>query len=482
MDLIFREGVVVDGTGGPRRASDVGVNNGRIVAVGSVSQPARREIDVRGLIVAPGFIDVHTHDDRFALIRPDMAPKISQGVTTIVGGNCGIAAAPVPLRGPPAPPLTLLAGVSADFFPSIATYRRALIAAQPATNVVMLAGHTSLRAAIMEELDRPARASEIAAMQIVLREALTEGASGLSTGLYYPPAQSAPPSEVEALLRVVADHCGLQTAHLRDEGDHVIAAIDEAFNCAFAAGVPLVVSHLKCASTAVWGTARKLLQRIEAAQLRQKVAFDVYPYDASSTMLSSDRLADARRITVSWSDSYPEMAGRDLDEIASCWCCAQDEAARRLSPAGGIFYRMQERDVRAILAHPGAMIGSDGLPHDKHPHPRLWGTFPRVLGRYVRELRLMPLEDAIRRMTALPAAVFGLIDRGMIAEGMHADITVFDEAGIVDQATFDEPLRVSRGIRCVLVNGQEVFDAEGLTGARPGQFLTRAGMRQPSTV
>jgi N-acyl-D-amino-acid deacylase len=199
-------------------------------------------------------------------------------------------------------------------------------------------------------------------------------------------------------------------------------------------------------------------------------------------MLSPDRLADARRITVSWSDSYPEMAGRDLDEIASCWCCAQGEAARRLSPAGGIFYKMQERDVRAILAHPGAMIGSDGLPHDKHPHPRLWGTFPRVLGRYVRELRLMPLEDAIRRMTALPAAVFGLIDRGMIAEGMHADITVFDEAGIVDRATFDEPLRVSHGIRCVLVNGQEVFDAEGLTGARPGQFLTRAGMRQPSTV
>jgi N-acyl-D-amino-acid deacylase len=476
LDLVLKGGTLVDGSGNGRHAADVGIKNNRIVSVGHVTQPSRREIDAQGLIVSPGFIDVHTHDDRLVLIRPDMAPKISQGVTTVIGGNCGIAAAPVPLGSQPPPPLTLLAGTSADFFANFAEYKAALTNAQPATNFFILAGHTSLRAAAMQNLDRPATAAEMSVMQSMLRTALHDGVSGLSTGLYYPPAQSAPPEEVEALLRVVADHGGLQTTHLRDEGNNVVAAMDEALNSAWTADLPLVVSHLKCASPAVWGTARNLLQRIEAAQLRQSVAFDVYPYEASSTMLRPDRLAGARRITVSWSDPYPDMAGKDLDEIASCWCCAPDEAARRLSPAGGIYYKMQERDVRAILAHPNAMIGSDGLPHDKHPHPRLWGTFPRVLGKYVRELKLMSLEDAIRRMTALPASVFGLADRGTITEGMYADIAVFDETEVIDEATFDEPLRAALGVRHVLVNGQEVLGRNGLTGARPGKVLTREGM------
>jgi N-acyl-D-amino-acid deacylase len=239
----------------------------------------------------------------------------------------------------------------------------------------------------------------------------------------------------------------------------------------------LVISHLKCASPKVWGQARAALEKIEAACEHQSVAFDVYPYDASSTMLRADRLRGARKIVVSWSDPHPEKAGQDLADIAGCWCCSPEEAAGRLSPAGGIYYKMEERDVRTILAHPSAMIGSDGLPHDRHPHPRLWGTFPRVLGHYVRDLGLMTLESAVHRMTGLPARVFGLADRGLIAEGYAADITMFDAAAIIDRASFDEPLRPARGIERVIVNGVVIRESGVATGQRSGRILTREGMK-----
>jgi N-acyl-D-amino-acid deacylase len=476
-DLVIRGGLVLDGSGAIGKQADVAIRDGRIAAVGTVLGPARQEILAEGLAVAPGFIDVHTHDDRLPLVDPGMEAKASQGVTTVIAGNCGISAAPVPQHALPPPPLTLLSSATNGFFRDFSGFRKALEAAKPALNMVLLAGHSSLRAAAMDDLSRPANASEISRMRKMLREALDAGASGLSTGLYYPPSQAAPATEVEALLETVAAHGGLQTTHLRDEGDGLIAALDEALASARVTGTPLVISHLKCASPKVWGRARAALQRIEEARTHQSVSFDIYPYDASSTMLRPERLAGARKVVVSWSEPYPEKAGQDLADIAGCWCCSPEEAAGRLSPAGGIYYKMEERDVRTILAHPWAMIGSDGLPHDRHPHPRLWGTFPRVLGHYVRDLRLMSLESAVHRMTGLPASVFGLADRGQIAEGFAADITIFDPGSIIDQASFDEPLRPARGIERVIVNGEVIREAGMATARRPGRILTRDNIK-----
>jgi N-acyl-D-amino-acid deacylase len=217
-----------------------------------------------------------------------------------------------------------------------------------------------------------------------------------------------------------------------------------------------------------------VLQRLEEASQRQAVAFDVYPYDASSTVLNPARLKSSRRIVVSWSEPHPDRAGQDLAEVAACWCCSREEAAARLSPAGAIFYKMEERDVRRIVAHPMSMIGSDGLPHDDHPHPRLWGTFPRVLGRYVRDLGLLTLPDAVRKMTSLPARVFGLADRGVLREGAFADVTIFDLERVLDTATYEAPRQRPEGIRAVIVNGALTWCDGSGTGLRNGRLLARS--------
>ena len=472
-DLVLRDACVVDGTGASPVVADVAIRGDRVAALGRVTGPATIEIDARGMIAAPGFIDVHTHDDRLVLLEPAVGPKVSQGVTTVVTGNCGISLAPMTRAGEPVPPLTLLGGRRDLFQASFAAYAAAVRGAPPAVNVVPFVGHSALRACAVADLGRAATGAEIEAMGRLLDEAMAAGAFGMSTGLYYPPAQAASPAEVEALLARVATAGGLQTTHLRDEGDGLIEALDEAIGSARRGGLPLVVSHVKCAAPRMWGRAAEVLARIDAAAAHQEIAFDVYPYEASSTMLRPDRLRGARRVVVSWSDTHPELAGQDLDAIAGCWCCSPEEAAHRLSPGGAIYYKMQERDVRRILAHPGAMIGSDGLPHDQHPHPRLWGTFPRVLGHYVRELKLMGLPEAVRRMTALPAAVFGLADRGVLAEGMLADVTLFDADLVLDEATYDAPTRPARGIRLVLVNGEPVWEDGAATGRRPGRLLRR---------
>jgi N-acyl-D-amino-acid deacylase len=483
LDLIIRNALIFDGSGGEPFVSDVAIQNGRIVAIGPTTTTAREELDASGLGLAPGFVDVHTHDDRLALIRPDMAPKVSQGVTTIVTGNCGISLAPVTKPDAPFPPMTLLGQKPENFYPLFADYINALKASTFATNIVPFVGHSAMRISVMEDVATDSTKAQRASMQAMVREAMEAGAFGVSTGLYYPPAQAASPAEVEAVLDVTASFGGMQTTHMRDEGDHIFEAMDEALGSAKASGVPLVISHLKCSAPSIWGKAAKVLARIDKAALGQDVAFDVYPYDASSTMLDPNRLGSARRIMVSWSSTHPEVAGQDLDAIAACWCCSPQDAARRLVPGGGIYFKMEERDIKRILAHPLAMIGSDGLPHDVHPHPRLWGTFPRVLGLYVRDKRVMSLPEAIRRMTALPAAVFGLTDRGRIAEGLFADLVLFNVADVIDTATYEVPIAAARGIVSVFVNGECVWQNNGPTTARPGFILERgkpmAGLRAP---
>ena len=455
----------------------MGLAGDRIAFVGEGGS-GEEEIDAGGLALSPGFIDVHTHDDLAVLRAPEMLPKLTQGVTTCVVGNCGISAAPVFPRGAPPDPMSLLGEPEEFVFPTFAAYVAAVETARPAVNVAALVGHTALRNNHLDRLDREAGPSEIAAMRAQLEEALAHGALGLSTGLAYLSAFSATTEEVVALAGPLAEAGGLYASHVRDEGAGIADALDEALRIGRLAGVPVVVSHLKCAGFDNWGRSGEVLALLDAARAEQRVGWDGYPYAASSSTLDLRQVDERIRIVVTWSDPHPEMAGRTLAEIAHVWETTQIEAARRLRPAGAIYHGMDEADVRAILRHPATMIGSDGLPCDPRPHPRLWGTFPRVLGHYARDLGLFPLAEAVHRMTGLPARRFGLGDRGAIALGQRADLVLFDPATVADAATWDKPMRPARGLRAIWVNGLLAYGDGGPTGARSGRFLprqTRAG-------
>jgi N-acyl-D-amino-acid deacylase len=476
-DLVLRGGRVLDGMGAPAVEADVAIAGDRIAAIGRIAPGAgRHEEDARGKVVAPGFIDVHTHDDR-ALLATDMSAKASQGVTTVIVGNCGISLAPlVPERSPP-PPLDLMGDVAAYKYARFADYLQDLDDNTPAINAACLIGHSTLRVGCMREVDRPATASEIAAMRERLSEGLEAGAIGLSSGLYYAPAAKAPAAELQALAAVLRPAGAVYTTHMRDETDHVMDSLDETFATAKAAGVPVVVSHHKVVGRKNFGRTAETLPRIAQAMGEQSVGLDAYPYIASSTVLRPQLIPIAMRIMVTWSKSHPDQAGRDLAAIAADWKVSQEEAAQRLQPAGGIYWTMNEDDVRRVLAFEHTMIGSDGLPHDGHPHPRLWGTFPRVLGHYCRDEKLFPLEQAVRKMTGLSAARFGLAQRGVLKPGAYADITVFDAARVIDRATFEQPKTPAAGIDLVLVNGQIVWRDGGHTGARAGRALRRQQMQ-----
>ena len=471
-------GTVIDGTGAPRVQADVLIVDGRIAAVGpDLPSPVGREvqrIDCRGLVVAPGFIDVHTHDDALLLQDPAMAPKLSQGVTTVVAGNCGISLVPFVTDQPP-PPLNLL-GVQSFRHASLADYRRAFEAQPPGVNAALLVGHTTLRFATMDSTDRPAEPSEIERMAALLDACLDQGAIGLSSGLFYAPAFAAPAAEVTALARVVARHGGVYTTHLRTEMQAILEAMDEAADCAREAGVPLVISHHKCAGPANWGRSPETLAHIEALAQRQQVALDAYPYTAGSTVLREDLVDGVIDVRVTWSTPHPEASGRMLADLAAQWGVTQQEACRRLQPGGACYFQMREDDVARIVSHPMTMIGSDGLPHDQHPHPRLWGAFPRVLGHYCRERGLFSLEQAVHKMTGLSARNFRLADRGEVRTGAWADITVFDPEHIIDRATFDSPLERAGGIEAVLVNGQLSWSqGEPVPGVGAGRLLSLQG-------
>ncbi len=474
-DIAFRNATIVDGTGKPGFSGDVAVTDDRIAAVGDLGgMTSAREVDCAGLALAPGFIDVHTHDDNALLMRDAMIPKVTQGVTTVVTGNCGISVAPIALKGPPVPPLDLLGGAEEFRFGSFESYMAELDAGGAPVNAAPLVGHTTLRAAVMGNLDRPASDGEIAAMQALVRECMEAGAVGLSTGLFYPPAREAPAEEVAALLEGLAGTGAVYTTHMRDEGDHVCDSLHESFDTAARAGVPVIVSHHKCTGRKNFGRSRETLSLFDQARKQQQVALDVYPYAASSTVLLDDYMEKAERIMIAWSQPHPEISGRYLDEIAAEWGCPQKDAFQRLKPGGAIYFIMDEEDVRRILSYPHSMVGSDGLPHDRHPHPRLWGAFARVLGHYARDVGLFPLETAIHKMTGLSAAKFGLKDRGVIREGAFGDLTLFDPARIADRGTFEDPARPAAGIEMVLVNGAVALEGGRVTGSRPGRALRRA--------
>jgi N-acyl-D-amino-acid deacylase len=475
---LLEGGLVIDGSGAPGLAADVLLEGDRIAAIGPALRRDAGDADVldcRGLVVAPGFIDVHTHDDAIVLQQPQMLPKISQGVTTVIAGNCGVSLLPLVTDHPP-PPLNLL-GKASFIHARFADYRAAFEQAQPAVNVALLIGHTTLRVATMDRLDRAATADELARMSALLDECLRDGAIGLSSGLFYEPAFAAPAEEVIALAKVAARHGGLYTSHLRSEMQPILDALHEAGDTALAAGVPLVISHHKCAGPTQWGRTRETLPLIERLAARQPVAMDVYPYTAGSTVLREDLVDGVIDIRVTWSDPHPEAEGRLLADIAAEWGTTQQDACRRLQPGGACYFQMHEDDVQRVIAHPLSMIGSDGLPHDRHPHPRLWGTFPRVLGHYCRERGVFPLEQAVHKMTGLSARNFKLRERGLLRPGWFADVVVFDAQRVRDCADYEQPRAISEGIAAVYVNGVASYRGGQANppgdSARAGRLLQR---------
>jgi len=472
--ILLRGGTVVDGTGGARFVADVLVEGDRVAAVGAGLDGRGAEvIDVTGRIVAPGFIDVHTHDDQVVLSAPDMLPKISQGVTTVVVGNCGISLAPLVHRDAP-PPLNLLGGPDKYVHPTMAAYASAVDRVRPAVNVAALVGHSTLRVATMADPYRPATPVERARMVELLREGLDAGAAGLSSGVFYATGAAADVDELALLARVAGDAGGVYTTHIRDESDKVLDSLDEAFATGRRGGIPVVISHHKCAGPRNWGRSVETLAHIDAARARQPIGLDMYPYIAGSTVLRKEMVDGVIDILLTWSTPHPEMAARTLADIAREWNCTQQEACDRLQPGGACYFQMREDDVQRVLAYPATMIGSDGLPHDQHPHPRLWGTFPRELGHYSRELGLFSLETAVHKMTGLSAQRFRLADRGEIRIGAYADIVVFDAATVKDVATFAQPKAVSQGIERVFVGGAPAYRTGHGAIGRNGSFLRRA--------
>ena len=465
---------VLDGSGADPYTADVAIDGGRICAIGELSQySAEQVIAGEGRALSPGFIDVHTHDDTSVIRTPQMLPKLSQGVTTVIVGNCGISAAPVKLRGEPPDPMNLLGESDAFQYPTFADYVAAVDQARPAVNVAALVGHTALRNNHMDRLDRAATPSEIAAMRVQLLESLAHGALGLSSGLAYLSAYSAPPQEIMSLAEPLAAAGAVYVSHMRTEAEKILEAMREVFDVGRERHVPVILSHLKCAGIANWGRSAEVLDALDTARIEQPVQCDCYPYAASSSTLDLRQVDERVRIVITWSKPHPEMAGQSLQEIAAAWSLAQREAAKLLQPAGAIYHCMSEEDVRRILQHPATMIGSDGLPNDPLPHPRLWGTFPRVLGHYCREQRIFPLAEAVHKMTGLPAQRFGLAGRGSIRVGSHADLVLFDPLTIQDTATFSKPMSAAEGIAAVWVNGVLSYRDGQTTAQRSGCFVSR---------
>ncbi len=517
LDLVITGGSVLDGTGAPAVPADVGVRGDRIAAIAAHGTlPGASALDATGHVITPGFIDLHSHADFSVQGSPAADTCLHQGVTTLVGGNCGFSPFPVAdvdaLRRSAA---FMEDGLAWDWT-GFGGYAASVEASAPAVNLVAQVGLNALRLAITGDREGPATPEELAAMRVLLERAADEGVAGLSSGLIYAPGRYAPPSEVTGLARTAARLGLLYSTHLRDERGGLTEAVGEALATARTSGVRLEISHLKAMGRGNHGRVHESLRLIDEARAEGvDVTADVYPYTASSTTLTSrlpgwaldggverllDRLADRstrRRIAAETrvdagavvlaelpEGPYSAWVGRSLADLGGELGTGAAETALEVIAAhqgtvGIVDHAMSEDDVRTVLAHPHVSVASDGLTlrasGTGRPHPRAFGTFARVLGRYVRDWRVLTLEDAVRKMTSLPASRAGLADRGEVREGLAADLAVLDPGAVVDVSTFEDPWRLSTGVRHVVVNGTPVLRDATPTGDRPGRVLRRQG-------
>jgi N-acyl-D-amino-acid deacylase len=534
LDILIKNGVVVDGTGKPAFKADVGIAAGRMAVVAKqIEQEAVRTIEAQGLHLAPGFIDPHTHSDLTLLANPRAESKIRQGVTTEVIGNCG--GSPAPLLGAAVEEARAWAkslGLEVTWA-TMAEYVDRLRNQGSAVNVVALVGHNTLRGSVLGYDDVQPRPEQQAEMERLAAEAMEQGARGLSTGLFYPPGFYARTEEVIGLARVAARHGGIYASHVRSETNRLFEAVTEAIEIGREAGIRVQISHVKLEGYRNWEGAERLLAMLQDARSLGPVpsaaegvgvGCDQYPYTAGVSWLAyilpywaqaggaravGERLSDSAeraRLRVDWKENRaewedrggmrdwtdllitdcgprPEVQGRNIAEIAA------DERKEPLETAFDLIaisegqvecvcFGQSEDNVRILMGHPLVVVGSDGdalapygvLARSK-PHPRYYGTFPRVLGRYVREEKVLSLEEAVQKMTSVTAERFGLNDRGVIREWAWADLVLFNAQTIADRATYTDPHQYPEGIPYVIVNGRLVIDQHEHTGVLPGQVL-----------
>jgi N-acyl-D-amino-acid deacylase len=528
-DILIRNGLLIDGTGSPGVVGDLAVAGGRIAAIGPrLADGATRVIDAEGLAVAPGFIDIKTHSDFTLPINPKAESKVRQGVTTEIIGHCGFSVAPV-LPGK----VELLRDYlspSAPWLPFRETSFPDYLASFPPTavNAGMLVGHNTLRLMVMGMAARPPTTAELNRMITLLEEGLDAGALGLSSGLFTAPGSYAQPAEMVALCRVVKRHNGGYFTHLRDESNHVVEAVEEAIAVARQCGLHVEIVHFKCSGLDNWGKAARVLAMLAEARARGvDIDCDAYPYTAGSNplknllpqwvqaggvdaMLARLALAETRTrirddiardglnnwgrlpswdgVQISVSPHLPQYAGRTIAQLAAergqdpidtlCDYLVEDRGATRV-----LVTSISEDDVREVVRSADALVGSDGncvatygTVSQGMPHPRFYGTFPRIIGHYVGEVGLLPLETAVHKMTGATARALRLADRGLLREGFCADLAIFDPADFRDRATYADPHQYPSGNRTtVLVNGTVVVDEAAHTGALPGKVLRRAG-------
>jgi N-acyl-D-amino-acid deacylase len=501
-DLVLRNGRIVDGTGSAWYAADVGVRGDTIVRIApSIPEPATRVIDVGGQVIAPGFIDIHSHARRGIFEVPTADNYIRQGVTTLIEGPDGDS--PVPL---------------APFFAKLEALRKSI-------NIGSFIGQGSVRSAVIGNVNRRPTSEELGKMKALVEQGMKDGAFGLSSGLFYVPGTFTPTEEVIELAKVAAQFGGIYISHMRDEAAGVTASVKETITIGEQGGLPTQVTHHKIIGSSNWGQSAATLRLIDEARARGVDAtIDQYPYTASSTSIQSALLpawalegtrddlrkrlsdpptrakiktesvralqyerggGDPKNVVIARCDWDTELAGKNLGEVTrqrrgleptvenaaetAIWIAEQGGCS-------GIFHAIDEQDLERILRHPATMIGSDGeIPvfGQAAPHPRSYGTFARVLAVYVREKKTLTLEEAIRKMTSFPAQRLGLLDRGLLRPAMRADIVVFDPSRVRDAATFEKPHQYAEGFSQVIVNGQVVFERQGMTSARPGKVLYR---------
>ena len=479
-DTVIRNATIIDGTGAERFTGDVRIEDGHISEVGSSSGAAAVEVDATGLVLAPGFVDVHTHDDGALLQHPDMAFKISQGCTSVVVGNCGFSAIPAV----PGENTLDLSGVQANWS-DLDGYRQNVENSGPALNAMMLVGHNTIRSLEMGNERRAPNDQELERMQQHVELAMEQGACGFSTGLVYRPGRWSDTDEILELAKIVAPFDGIYATHMRNENDHLLEAVDEALEIGTKAGVAVQISHHKAAGERNWGKVEESLAKVDAAVAEgAEVTLDVYPYTAGSGPMVQYFDIDnpnpelAQAIQLASCPAFRHYEGRMLVDIAAELGITAPEAVRHVltAPDGKkticIQHVMDEGDVVSNLRHDRVMIGSDGLPDlTGRPHPRLFGTFPRVLGRYVREQGVVDLENAVRRMTSLSCDVHGLSGRGRVTEGNWADLVLFDPDVVIDVASYEDPKREAVGIRNVWVNGHMAFDNGVHTRVGSGNVL-----------